>query len=71
MTPLRHTGTLACSEQESPYHFQVRQGSRTDAKEAGRGGTAGELGEGLSGLWRTFVECYGVKISGKGDDGGG
>ena len=35
------------------------------------GGTAGELGEVLSGIWRTFGECDGVDISGKGDDGRG
>ena len=28
-----------------------------------------ELGEGLSGLWRSFRECNGVQISGEGDDG--
>ena len=41
-----------------------------EAKASGRGGTVGELGEGLSGLWITFGECDGVKISGKGDDVG-
>ena len=42
-----------------------------EAKEDDRGGTVGDLEEGISGLWRTFEECDGVQISGKGDDDGG
>ena len=71
MHPLRHAGTQACSEQEVPSHRPVHQGSVTEAKEAGGGGTAGDIGEGLSGLWQTFGDCDSIQISGNGDDGGG
>ena len=30
----------------------------------------GDLREGISGLWITFVKCDSVQASGKGDDGG-
>ena len=45
------------------------QGGGAEEKADGGGGTMGDLGEGLSGLWRTFIECDGVQISGEGDDG--
>ena len=38
---------------------------------AGRGGSAGELGESLTGLRGTVGYCSIIQISGKGDDGGG
>ena len=31
-------------------------------------GIEGKIGEGLSGLWRTFGKCDGVRVSRKGDD---
>ena len=48
----------------------MRQGSGEEEKADSGGGTAGEIGEGLSGLWLSFGKCYGVQLSGKDDDGG-
>ena len=69
VTPMQYSGPLACYEWEAPWHRPVRPGGGSEANAVGRGGTAGDLGEGLSGLWRTFGKCDGVQISGKGDDG--
>ena len=38
---------------------------------AGGGGATGEFGEDLPGLQGTVGDCNIIKISGKGDDGGG
>ena len=71
MVPLmRHAGLLTCVERKSPCHRTVHQGGGAEEKAVSGGGIEGELGEGLSGLWRTFGKCDGVKVSGKGDDGG-
>ena len=48
----------------------MSQGGGAEEKAVGGGETAGELGEGLSGLWCTFRECDDVQISGEGDYGG-
>ena len=47
------------------------QGDGKEAKEDGGGGTAGELGEGLSGLRGTIEDSDVFKLSGKGVDGKG
>ena len=67
---MRHAGTLVCSEWKAPYHCPVRQGGGAEEKADIRGGTVGELGEGLSGLWRSFGEYDGIQVSAEGDDGG-
>ena len=54
VTPMPHDGNLACSEWEATCHRPVRQGSGAEEKVVGGGGTAGEIREGLSGLWRSF-----------------
>ena len=49
--PLRHFGSLVFSKQETHCHIPVLQGGGTEAKVDSGGGTVGDLGEGLSGLW--------------------
>ena len=71
VNPLRHAGALTCSEQEAPCHPPVCQGGGKESKAAGGGGTAGELGEGLSDLWGTIGERNVFQVYGKGVDGGG
>ena len=68
--PMRHAGTLACVERKEPRHCTVRQGGGAEDKAVSGGGIEEELGEGLSGLWRTFGKCDGVQVYIKGDDGG-
>ena len=55
----RHLATAQCT-----------MGGGAEEKAVSGGGIEGELGEGLSGLWKTFGKCDGVQVSGKGDDGG-
>ena len=68
--PMRHAGTLAYIERKEPCHCTVRQGGGAEYKAVSGGIIEGELGEGLSGLWRTFGKCDGVQVYSKGDDGG-
>ena len=68
--PIRHAGPLMCFEQKAPFHCTVFQGGGAEEKAVSGGEIVGELGEGLSGLWRNFGKCDGVQVSGKGDDGG-
>ena len=42
---------------------------QTEENTVSRGGIEGDIGEGLSGLSRTFGKCDGVQVSGKGNDG--
>ena len=67
---MRHAGILACIEQRAYFHRTVHQGGGVEDKADSGGGIEGELGEGLSGLWKTFLKCDDVQISGKSDDGG-
>ena len=62
--PMRNAGTLMCSEREAPLHLPVRQGGGVEEKASGGGGTAGDIGEGISGLWLSFRECDGIQVSG-------
>ena len=66
---MKHAGPLACPERNGPCHHPVRQGGEAEEKAASGGGTEVELGEGLSGLCNSFVECDDVQVSGEGDDG--
>ena len=66
---MRHSGPLACSERKAPCHCPARQGIGAEEKVDSGGGTAGEIVEGLSGLWCSFGECDGVQVSGEGDNG--
>ena len=70
MIPMQHDGPLACIVRKAPCHRIVRQGGGEEEKAVSGGGIEGELGEGPSGLWRTFGKCDGIQVSGKGDDGG-
>ena len=67
---MQHSGPLTCVERKAPCHRTVRQGGGAEEKAVSRGGIEGELGEGLSVLWRTFGKCDGVQVSGKVDDDG-
>ena len=67
---MQHAGPLECSERKAPCHLPVRQGGGAEEKVDIGGGTAGEIGEGLSGLWFSFGEYDGVQLSGEGDNGG-
>ena len=67
---MRHAGPLACSEQKAPCHRPVRQGGGAEEKVDRGGVTAGDIIEGLSGLWCSFGECGGVQVSGESDNGG-
>ena len=67
---MRHAVPLACVEQKPPCHRTVRQGGGAEEKAVSRGGIEEELGEGLSGQWKTFGKCDGVQVSGKVDDSG-
>ena len=67
--PMQHAAPMACVERKSPCHRTVRHGGRAEEKAISGGGIEGELGEGLSGLLRTFGKCDGVQIYWKGDDG--
>ena len=49
--PMRYAGTLVRSEQKSPCHHPVRQGSGAEEAVASGGVTAGDLVEVFSGLW--------------------
>ena len=57
-------------EQKSPCHRTVRQGVGAEEKSVNVEVIGEYLREGISGLWRTFVKCDGIQVSGKGDDGG-
>ena len=60
--PMWHAGPLASAERKSPCHCTVRQGGGAEERVLSGGGSEGELGEGLSGLWRTFGKCDGVQV---------
>ena len=60
--PMRHAGPLELSGRKEPCYRPVRQGGGAEEKESNGGGTEGELGGGLSGLWRSFGECDGCSI---------
>ena len=49
-------------------HSPVRQGGGVEEKAASVGGNAGDFGEVLSSLWRSFENFDGVQVYGKGDD---
>ena len=51
--PVRHAGALASAARVEYCHLPVRQGGRDEAPTDGRGGDAGDGGEGLPGLWKT------------------
>ena len=68
--PMQHDGTLACVERKEICYHTVRQGGRAGDKAVSGGIIEGELGEGISGLWRTFGKCDCVQVSGKVDDRG-
>ena len=68
--PMRHDGLLVCIEQNAPCFCTLRQGGGAEEKAVSGGGIEGELGEGLSGLWRNFGKCDGVQVSSKGDEYG-
>ena len=70
VSPMRHAGPLACVERKAPCNRIVLQGGGAEEKAVDGGGIDIDLGEGLSGLWKTFGKCDGVQVSGKGDDGG-
>ena len=67
---MQHAGPQACYERDAPCHCPVRQEGGAEEKTDGGGGTEGELGEGLSGLWGSFIECDGAQISEEGGEGG-
>ena len=67
---MQHAGPLECSERKAPCHLPMRQGGGAEEKVDIGGGTAGEIGEVLSGLWCSFEECAGVQVSREGDNGG-
>ena len=71
MPPIRHVGTLACTEQEAPCHRPVRQGGGKEVQKVVRGGATGEFREGLPGLQGTVGNHNIVQISDRGADGGG
>ena len=66
--PMQHSGPLECIDQKAPFCRTVRQGGGAKEKAVSGGRIEIKLGEGLSGLWRTFVKCDGVQVSGKSDD---
>ena len=68
VTPMQHAGPLACYKRKAPCHRPVGQGGGAEDKEVSGEGTAGELREGLPGLWCSFVEYDDVQVSGEGDD---
>ena len=68
--PMRYASPLESVERKAPCHRTVCQGVGAEEKAVIRGGIEVELGEGLSGLWRTIRKCESVQVSGKGDDGG-
>ena len=68
---MQHSSALEFNEQEAPCHVPVLHGGGKEAQTAGRGGSAGEFGEGLPGLRINFGDRDIIQISGKGADGGG
>ena len=68
--PMQHSGPLAYVERKAPCHLTVFQRGGAEDKTVSGGGIAGEHGEVLLGLWRTFGKCDGVYLSGTCDDRG-
>ena len=69
--PMIPVVTLTCTEWEAPSYRTVRQGGGEEATTAGGGGVAGDLGEGLPGLWGTTGDGHLVYVTGTGHDSGG
>ena len=66
---MQHSGTLDYVERKAPFNRTLPRGGGAEEKAVSGERIEGELGESLSGLWRTFGKCDGVQVSGKGDDG--
>ena len=58
--PMQHYGTTLGTERKAPFHRSVRQGSGAKEALASRGGSEGELGEGLRGIRGASGKCDGV-----------
>ena len=71
VSKMQHAGALAYNEWEAPRHQLVRQWDGEELQMAGGGGTVGEFGEGLTGLWGTAGDSHIFQVPGTSYDSGG